>query len=72
MPQLSLVPEPDPPEPRSPLGDLDPIWTGAALLGLALVGWIVVVARMDGMDEGPGTSLGTLGDLLRPRRPPGR
>jgi predicted metal-binding membrane protein len=61
VPQLTLVPEPDPPEPRSPLGALDPIWTGAALLALALVAWIVVVARMSGMDGGPGTSLGTLG-----------
>src|SRR5262245_28140019 len=61
MPQLTLVPRPDPSEPRSPLGALDPIWTGATLLALALVAWIVVVTRMDGMDEGPGTSLGTLG-----------
>jgi hypothetical protein len=37
VPQLSLASKPDPPEPRSPLGALDPIWTGAALLGLALV-----------------------------------
>ncbi len=31
------------------------------LLGLALVGWWVTDARMDGMDAGPGTDPGTLG-----------
>jgi predicted metal-binding membrane protein len=61
---LSLVPKPDPVERRPPLGGLDPIWTAAALLALALVAWIVTVARMQGMDDGPGTSLGTLGWFL--------
>ena len=31
------------------------------ILGAALVAWIVTVARMRGMDEGPGTDLGGLG-----------
>ena len=33
----------------------------AALLGAALVAWIVSVQRMRGMDAGPGTDLGALG-----------
>lgn len=33
----------------------------AALLALALAGWIVVALRMEGMDDGPGTALGALG-----------
>jgi predicted metal-binding membrane protein len=33
----------------------------AALLGLALVGWVITDRRMAGMDAGPGTDLGTLG-----------
>ena len=36
----------------------------AALLGLALVAWIVTVHRMAGMDAGPGTALGGLGWYL--------
>jgi predicted metal-binding membrane protein len=32
----------------------------AALLGLALVGWLITDRRMAGMDAGPGTDLGTL------------
>jgi predicted metal-binding membrane protein len=36
----------------------------AALLGAALVAWIVSVQRMRGMDAGPGTDLGTLGWYL--------
>jgi predicted metal-binding membrane protein len=35
-----------------------------ALLGVALVAWIVTVQRMRGMDAGPGTDLGTLGWYL--------
>jgi predicted metal-binding membrane protein len=59
---LTLVPKPDQGEPpRSPLGPLDPIWTAAVLLAVALLGWIVMIERMQGMDAGPGTSLGTLG-----------
>jgi predicted metal-binding membrane protein len=61
---LTLVPKPDPVERRPPLGGLDPIWTAAGLLALALVAWIVTVARMEGMDDGPGTSVGTLGWFL--------
>lgn len=34
------------------------------LLGLALVGWAVVDERMQGMDAGPGSDLGTLGFYL--------
>jgi predicted metal-binding membrane protein len=33
----------------------------AVLLAGALVAWIVTIARMQGMDEGPGTSLGAVG-----------
>jgi predicted metal-binding membrane protein len=33
----------------------------AVLLAGALLAWIVTIARMKGMDEGPGTSLGALG-----------
>jgi predicted metal-binding membrane protein len=36
----------------------------AALLGVALVAWIVTVQRMRGMDAGPGTALGPLGWYL--------
>jgi predicted metal-binding membrane protein len=35
-----------------------------ALLGAALVAWIVTVERMRGMDAGPGTDLGALGWFL--------
>jgi predicted metal-binding membrane protein len=35
-----------------------------ALVGVALVAWAVVVARMRGMDAGPGTDLGSLGWYL--------
>src|SRR5258708_30972268 len=37
---------------------------GVAVLGLALVTWIVTVQRMRGMDAGPGTYLGGLGSYL--------
>jgi predicted metal-binding membrane protein len=33
----------------------------AALLALAVVAWAITAGRMDGMDAGPGTALGTLG-----------
>lgn len=33
----------------------------AALLALALVGWLITDARMRGMDAGPGSDLGSLG-----------
>jgi predicted metal-binding membrane protein len=45
----------------SPLRSLNPVWTAALLLGVALVAWIVTVDRMRGMDAGPGTDLGGLG-----------
>lgn len=32
-----------------------------ALVAVALAGWIVTAVRMEGMDDGPGTALGTLG-----------
>jgi predicted metal-binding membrane protein len=35
-----------------------------ALLGVALVAWVVAVQRMRGMDAGPGTDLGGLGWFL--------
>jgi predicted metal-binding membrane protein len=36
----------------------------AALVGVSLVAWALVVARMRGMDDGPGTDLGSLGWYL--------
>jgi predicted metal-binding membrane protein len=36
----------------------------AGLLGVTLVAWILTVQRMEGMDAGPGTDLGTLGWFL--------
>src|SRR6476659_1672761 len=41
-----------------------PIAVSGALLGAALVGWIVTYQRMHGMDAGPGTNLGGLGWYL--------
>jgi predicted metal-binding membrane protein len=43
---------------------LSPVSTTAVLLAAALVCWILVIARMDGMDAGPGTDLGGLGWYL--------
>jgi predicted metal-binding membrane protein len=40
---------------------LSPALVAAALLSAALVTWIVTIARMRGMDAGPGTDLGGLG-----------
>jgi predicted metal-binding membrane protein len=40
---------------------LNLIVVSAVLLGGALVAWVVAVARMRGMDDGPGTDLGGLG-----------
>ena len=37
---------------------------GAALLGVALAAWVVTVARMRGIDMGPGTDLGGFGWYL--------
>jgi predicted metal-binding membrane protein len=34
------------------------------LIGVALVAWVVTIERMDGMDAGPGTDLGTVGWFL--------
>jgi predicted metal-binding membrane protein len=42
----------------------NPVFLAAALLGAALVAWIVTIERMDGMDAGPGTHLGGLGWYL--------
>ena len=44
-----------------PLGILP---VAGVLIGLALVAWVVTIERMDGMDAGPGTELGTLGWFL--------
>jgi predicted metal-binding membrane protein len=41
-----------------------PVVVSAALLGGALVAWIVTYQRMHGMDAGPGTDLGGLGWYL--------
>jgi predicted metal-binding membrane protein len=43
---------------------LDAIGLASALLAGALVAWIVSVARMRGMDDGPGTDFGGLGWYL--------
>jgi predicted metal-binding membrane protein len=43
---------------------LTPVSVAALLLAIALVAWIVTVARMRGMDAGPGTDLGGLGWYL--------
>ena len=44
-----------------PLGILP---VAGVLIGAALVAWVVTIERMDGMDAGPGTELGTLGWFL--------
>jgi predicted metal-binding membrane protein len=44
-----------------PLGILS---VAGVLVGLALVAWVVTIERMDGMDAGPGTDLGTFGWFL--------
>jgi predicted metal-binding membrane protein len=41
-----------------------PVATVVLLLGGALVAWVLLLARMRGMDEGPGTDLGGLGWFL--------
>jgi predicted metal-binding membrane protein len=43
---------------------LRPVRTAAALLGAAFAAWILLFARMRGMDDGPGTDLGGLGWFL--------
>ena len=43
---------------RLPIG---PAGVAAAVIGAALVAWIVTIERMRGMDAGPGTDLGALG-----------
>jgi predicted metal-binding membrane protein len=43
---------------------LDGVGLASALLAGSLVAWIVTVARMRGMDDGPGTDLGGLGWYL--------
>jgi predicted metal-binding membrane protein len=49
---------------RSPMRGLTPLSTTALLLAAALVCWILVIARMHGMDAGPATDLGGLGWYL--------
>ncbi|MBA2383650.1 MAG: DUF2182 domain-containing protein [Actinobacteria bacterium] len=46
--------------PPPPLRRLEPLWLAASVLAVALTTWLVVIARMDGMDAGPGTDLGGL------------
>jgi predicted metal-binding membrane protein len=48
----------------SPLRSLNPIGITVLILAAALVAWIVTIARMKGMDAGPGTDLGGLGWYL--------
>jgi predicted metal-binding membrane protein len=43
---------------------LNLIVVSAILFGGALVAWVITVARMQGMDDGPGTDLGGLGWFL--------
>jgi predicted metal-binding membrane protein len=45
----------------APLPELLQFGLLASLLALALVGWAITDQRMDGMDAGPGTDLGTVG-----------
>lgn len=40
------------------------VTVAAALLAAALATWVITIARMDGMDAGPGTDLGGLGWFL--------
>jgi predicted metal-binding membrane protein len=47
-----------------PPGRVNRIAVAAVLIGAALVAWSIVVPRMRGMDEGPGTDLGGLGWYL--------
>ncbi|MDQ3890425.1 MAG: DUF2182 domain-containing protein [Actinomycetota bacterium] len=51
-------------EDRAPVRSLSPVSVAALLLAIALVAWTVTVARMRGMDAGPGTDLGGLGWYL--------
>lgn len=46
---------------QSPARLADPVWTTLAVLFGALVAWLVTIQRMDGMNDGPGTDLGSLG-----------
>lgn len=43
---------------------LAPVWLAALLLAIALSTWLVLIERMAGMDEGPGTDLGGFGWFL--------
>jgi predicted metal-binding membrane protein len=45
----------------APAARVNPVLLTALLLGAALVAWIVAIARMQGMDAGPGTDLGAVG-----------
>ncbi len=49
---------------RRPGFTADRVLVATALLAAALVAWIVTIARMRGMDAGPGTELGGLGWYL--------
>jgi predicted metal-binding membrane protein len=46
------------------IGSFRPLWVVVALLVAALLTWLVVVERMEGMDAGPGTDPGALGWFL--------
>jgi predicted metal-binding membrane protein len=45
----------------SPRARVSSVLVAAALLGAALIAWIVTIERMSGMDGGPGTDLGGFG-----------
>jgi predicted metal-binding membrane protein len=49
---------------RRPGSTADRVAVAMALLGAALVAWIVTIDRMRGMDAGPGTELGGIGWYL--------
>jgi predicted metal-binding membrane protein len=49
---------------RFPRARVSPILVAVALLGGALVAWIVTFERMQGMDAGPGTHLGGIGSYI--------
>jgi predicted metal-binding membrane protein len=49
---------------RRPGFAVDRVSVAAALLAVTLIAWIVTIDQMRGMDQGPGTELGSLGWYL--------
>src|SRR5262245_37956900 len=42
----------------------NPVFVVTVVLGVALIAWLLAIGRMHGMDDGPGTDLGTMGWFL--------